>query len=47
VRMSTADTRWLQRLVLRLAGQARVIEPADLGASVAEVAREALAAYAH
>jgi predicted DNA-binding transcriptional regulator YafY len=46
VRMSTADTRWLQRLVLRLAGQARVIEPVELGATVAEVAREALAAYA-
>ncbi len=31
VRLRTADTRWLQRLVLRLSGQARVLEPAELG----------------
>ncbi len=42
---STADTRWLQRLVLRLSGQARVLEPAELGAQVAAVAAEALASY--
>jgi proteasome accessory factor C len=45
VRMRTGDTRWLQRLVLRLAGQARVLEPAELDASVKEIAREALAGY--
>jgi predicted DNA-binding transcriptional regulator YafY len=45
VRLRTADTRWLQRLVLRLSGQARVIEPADLGHSVVQVAEEALSAY--
>jgi proteasome accessory factor C len=45
VRLRTADTHWLQRLLLRLAGQARVLEPADLGSTVAAVAREALAAY--
>jgi proteasome accessory factor C len=46
VRMRTADTRWLQRLVLRLAGQGRVLEPAELGQTVARVAQEALTAYA-
>jgi predicted DNA-binding transcriptional regulator YafY len=46
VRLRTADTRWLQRLVLRLSGQARVLEPADLGTSVTEIAQEALAGYA-
>jgi predicted DNA-binding transcriptional regulator YafY len=45
VRMRTGDTRWLQRLVLRLAGQARVLEPAELGASVKEIALDALAGY--
>jgi proteasome accessory factor C len=45
VRLRTADTRWLQRLVLRLSGQARVLEPAELGAGVARVAEDALAAY--
>jgi predicted DNA-binding transcriptional regulator YafY len=46
VRLRTADTRWLQRLVLRLSGQARVLEPAELGASVTEIAQAALAGYA-
>ena len=46
VRMRTADTRWLQQLVLRLSGQARVLEPAELGADVARIAADALAAYA-
>jgi predicted DNA-binding transcriptional regulator YafY len=46
VRMRTADTLWLQRLVLRLSGQARVLEPAELGANVARVAADALSAYA-
>jgi proteasome accessory factor C len=45
VRLRTADTRWLQRLVLRLSGQARVIEPADLGDCIVQVAEEALSAY--
>ena len=45
VRMRTADTRWLQRLVLRLSGQARVLEPAELGTAVAGIAQEALAGY--
>lgn len=46
VRLRTADTRWLQRLVLRLSGQARVVEPPQLGAEVARLAGEALSAYA-
>jgi predicted DNA-binding transcriptional regulator YafY len=46
VRLRTADTRWLQRLVLRLSGQARVLEPAELGRSVTEIAQAALAGYA-
>jgi proteasome accessory factor C len=46
VRLRTADTRWLQRLLLRLSGQARVLEPADLGTSVTEIAQAALAGYA-
>jgi proteasome accessory factor C len=45
VRMRTADTRWLRRLVLRLSGQARVLEPAELGAEVASIAADALASY--
>ncbi|MFL6101682.1 MAG: helix-turn-helix transcriptional regulator [Actinomycetales bacterium] len=45
VRLRTADTRWLQRLVLRLAGQARVVEPAELGSDVVRLAEEALSAY--
>jgi proteasome accessory factor C len=45
VRLRTADTRWLQRLVLRLSGQARVVEPAELGSDVVRLAEEALSAY--
>jgi predicted DNA-binding transcriptional regulator YafY len=45
VRLRTADTRWLQRLVLRLSGQARVVEPAELGSEVVRLAEEALSGY--
>lgn len=45
VQMRTADTAWLRRLVLRLSGGARVLEPAQLADEVAAAAREALAAY--
>ena len=45
VRLRTADTRWIEKLVLRLAGQARVVEPSELRAEVVRVAGEALSAY--
>ncbi|HET8598945.1 MAG TPA: WYL domain-containing protein [Segeticoccus sp.] len=44
--LRTADTAWLRRLLLRLGGQATVLEPADLAAEVADTARRALDAYA-
>jgi proteasome accessory factor C len=45
VRLRAADGRWLPGLALRLAGAARVLEPAWLAAEVRERARAALAAY--
>lgn len=45
ITLRVADTAWLQRLILRLGGSAQVLEPADLGARIAETAREALKAY--
>jgi proteasome accessory factor C len=44
--LRTADTAWLRRLLLRLGGQATVLEPADLADEVAGAAKEALQAYA-
>lgn len=44
-RAATLD--WAARLVLRLAGHARVLEPPDLAARVADLAAGALAAYEH
>ena len=46
VALRAADTRWLRTLVLRQAGAARVLEPADLRRAVHERAGAALAAYA-
>ncbi|MGH3472859.1 MAG: helix-turn-helix transcriptional regulator, partial [Nocardioidaceae bacterium] len=40
-----SDRQWLQRLILRLGGSARIVEPADLSDSVRSVAAEALANY--
>ncbi len=46
VRLRTADLRWVARLVLRLGGLARVVEPDELAELVRATAAEALAAYA-
>lgn len=46
VRLRTADTRWLRRLVLRLGGLARVLDPPALDQDVRATATVALAAYA-
>ena len=43
--LRTGDPGWVARLVWRLGGSARVVEPADLARSVRDGAREALAAY--
>ena len=45
VQVRVGDPGWLTRLVLRLAGAATVLEPADLAAAVRERAVAALAAY--
>lgn len=45
VRLRTADVAWLPRLMWRLGGQARVIDPPDLADRVRSGARSALAAY--
>jgi len=45
VRLRAADTRWVVRLVLRLGGAARVIEPVALAELVHAGAAAALAAY--
>jgi proteasome accessory factor C len=45
VTMRTADPRLAVRLVLRLGGAARIVEPAHLAAETAEAARLALAGY--
>ncbi|MGL5849743.1 MAG: helix-turn-helix transcriptional regulator, partial [Phycicoccus sp.] len=45
VRMRTADTTWLRRLVWRLGGAAVVLDPPDVVAEVREGAAVALAAY--
>jgi proteasome accessory factor C len=45
VRLRTADTEWLRRLVWRSGGQVVVLGPADVAAEVREGATAALAAY--
>jgi proteasome accessory factor C len=45
VRMRTADTAWLRRLVWRLGGRGFVLEPPEVVAEVARGARAALTAY--
>ncbi len=45
VRLRTADTAWLRRLMWRLGGRAWVVEPADLAAEVRAGAAAALGAY--
>jgi proteasome accessory factor C len=44
-RIHSSDDSWLRRLVLRLSGQVRVLEPESLAQSVQECARSALSAY--
>jgi proteasome accessory factor C len=43
IKLRVADRRWLRRLVLRLGGTGRVVEPADLAAEVVAEAKAALA----
>jgi len=43
--LRTAETAWLRRLMVRLGGTARVVDPPDLARDVAEAAEQALAAY--
>jgi proteasome accessory factor C len=45
IELRVSDRRWLRRLVLRLGGTGRVVEPAELAAKVVADARAALAAY--
>ena len=45
VTLKVADPALVQRLVLRLGGEVRVLEPAELAESVAREARAALTAY--
>ena len=45
VTVHTADLAWARRLVASLGGDARVLEPADLGAEIAADARAALHRY--
>ncbi|MGL4745538.1 MAG: WYL domain-containing protein, partial [Dermatophilaceae bacterium] len=45
VRLRTADTSWLRRLVWRLGGAATVLDPPDVVAEIREGAAAALAAY--
>jgi proteasome accessory factor C len=45
IRMKVADPRWLPRLVLRLGGAGRIVEPAGLAGEAVEAAHSALANY--
>ena len=45
VRLRAADDRWLRTLVLRLGGEARVLDPPELADAVRERAEAALEAY--
>jgi proteasome accessory factor C len=45
VRMRTADTAWLRRLVWRLGGRGTVVEPPEVVAEVSDGAAAALVAY--
>jgi len=46
VSLHVTDPAWLRGLLLRLAGEARVVEPVEAGASAREAAAEALDQYA-
>ncbi len=45
ITLRTADTRWVERLLLRLGGSGQVVEPADLAERVRNKAMAALAVY--
>jgi proteasome accessory factor C len=45
VALRASDPAWLERLVLRLGGAARLVAPADMVSQIREIARNALAAY--
>jgi proteasome accessory factor C len=45
VTLKVADPALVRRLVLRLGGEARVVEPPELVDAVADEARSALTAY--
>jgi proteasome accessory factor C len=45
VTLKVADPALVRRLVLRLGGEVRVVEPPELADAVAQEARVALAAY--
>nr|WP_281353430.1 WYL domain-containing protein [Phytoactinopolyspora mesophila] len=45
LRLWVRDRRWVRRLMLRLGGTGRVVDPPDLAEEVVADAREALAAY--
>jgi predicted DNA-binding transcriptional regulator YafY len=45
ITLRTADTRWVERLLLRLGGSGQVVEPADLADRVRNKAMAALAMY--
>jgi proteasome accessory factor C len=45
VELRYADAQWLRRLVMRLGGAARVVEPAALAEAVRQIALESLANY--
>ena len=45
VTLPTKDLRWVAKLVLRLAGQARVLDPPELAGMVADAAEATLALY--
>ena len=43
--MKVADPHWLPRLVLRLGGAGKIVDPPQLAAETMDVARAALAGY--
>ena len=45
VRLRATNPHWLPRLVLRLGGAGRIVDPPELAAEAAELARSALAEY--
>ncbi|MGI8700484.1 MAG: helix-turn-helix transcriptional regulator [Nocardioidaceae bacterium] len=45
VRVRYTDVQWLRRLVMRLGGAARIVEPSSLADSVRDLARQTLAHY--